>query len=152
VFALIHLKVNRLPSIAVIAIRDINDGEEFTFDYRWSSDDFPNTRCFCGNKKECRGWLGSTCNKDNPTEDAVSDGSKTAVHTFVPEETATNDFSNDLPSNDRVSFDVALNYGDDPFISALASITTLLFHSMKYNLVPITIVEGNVIWCCSFVE
>ncbi|CAH0521657.1 unnamed protein product [Peronospora belbahrii] len=44
--------------IAVIALRDINVGEELTFDYQWKALGSRQITCFCG-AKTCKGFIGT---------------------------------------------------------------------------------------------
>ncbi|GAV08807.1 hypothetical protein RvY_18448 [Ramazzottius varieornatus] len=51
-------KVDGETRIALIAIKDIQAGEEITFDYRWQyQPGVPSRKCFCGTEK-CRGEIG----------------------------------------------------------------------------------------------
>lgn len=44
--------------IAVIALRDINDGEELTFDYQWKALGSRQIKCFC-ESANCKGIIGT---------------------------------------------------------------------------------------------
>jgi len=45
--------------IALVAKRDIEVGEELTFDYQWQRTGFTRHRCLCGSAN-CRGYLGAS--------------------------------------------------------------------------------------------
>lgn len=43
--------------VGIFAVKDIKEGEEITFDYRFDSYSTPLTKCYCGAAK-CKGYLG----------------------------------------------------------------------------------------------
>ena len=54
--------------VGVFTCRDVEAGDELTFDYRWQRTAGPKLPCTCG-KRRCRGWLGQKEKDDEDGEE-----------------------------------------------------------------------------------